>query len=109
MGWVFAALIVVVIGFAFLASMGRLGQMSPQIDDRPVPALPTGPLSAEDLERVGFAVVLRGYAMAQVDEVLARVADQLTETGQLTHTDRPAKPVAADELGPVPNGWPATT
>ena len=36
MGWVFAALIVVVIGFAFVASAGRLGQLAPQVDDRPV-------------------------------------------------------------------------
>lgn len=106
MGWVFAALIVVVIGFVFLASLGRLGQMAPQIDDRPVPRLPEeGPLSADDLIDVQFAVVTRGYAMEQVDAVLDRVADQL-------RNEQPTSPTTAhgpigDELGPVPNGWPA--
>ncbi|GAA2181694.1 hypothetical protein GCM10009785_17740 [Brooklawnia cerclae] len=79
MGWVFAALIVVVIGLAFVASAGRLGEMPAQVDDRPVPALPQDrPLRADDLDDLRFAVVTRGYSMDQVDAFVARLRDEMT-------------------------------
>lgn len=40
MGWFFAALMVVIVGFVFFVAVGRGGEMAPQIDDRPVPQLP---------------------------------------------------------------------
>ena len=126
MGWVFAALIVVVIFFAVLAALGRLGQLAPQVDDRPVPALPSDrPLTASDLQDVRFAVVTRGYSMPQVDALLDRVAGELAEARAAADTpepaaaaDLPGQPrgdasltqgaagVPAGYLGPVPNGWP---
>lgn len=97
MGWVLAALIVVVIGFAFLASVGRLGQLAAQIEDRPSPDLPADrPLTSHDLHHTRFAVVARGYSMEQVDAVLDRVAEQL---------DAPAAPQRP--AGPMRIGWPA--
>lgn len=106
MGWVFAALIVIVIGFAFLAGLGRLGQISPQIDDRPTPTVPNDrPLSADDLGRLNFAVVTRGYSMEQVDAVLDRLAHQLAPGLGSTADDEQPRP-GPDTLGPVPNGWP---
>ncbi len=98
MGWVFAALIVVVIGFVLLASVGKLGQMAPQIDDRRVPALPADrPITADDLGRIRFAVVARGYSMEQVDAVLDLLATQIsTATGPV------------EEPSPsTGNGWPS--
>ena len=52
MGWFFAALMVVIVGFVFFVAVGRGGEMAPQIDDRPVPQLPDPgqPLSAADLD-----------------------------------------------------------
>ncbi|MGB3955895.1 MAG: DivIVA domain-containing protein [Brooklawnia sp.] len=132
MGWVFAALIVVVIFFAVLAGLGRLGQLAPPVDDRPVPALPSDrPLAASDLQDVRFAVVTRGYSMPQVEALLDRVAGELADTEAVADTEAAAdtpEPAAAAELagrpqsdssstprgsgvpagylGPVPNGWP---
>ena len=51
-----------------LASLGRC---------RPVPDLPEGDLSADDLRSAHFAVVPRGYSMRQVDQLLDRMAAQL--------------------------------
>ena len=48
--------------------------------DRADLALPDeGPVTAGDLERLRFGMALRGYRMAQVDEVLDRLADELLE------------------------------
>jgi DivIVA domain-containing protein len=48
--------------------------------DRPDPDLPaSGPVRADDLERVRFGMALRGYRMAEVDELLDRVAVELRE------------------------------
>lgn len=112
MGWVFTALIVIVIAFIFLASAGRLGQMAPQTDDRPVPDLPTDrPLAASDLEHVRFAVVVRGYSMEQVDALLDRLAHQITPPAAEPEPRRALlehpSAVPFDQTGPVPIGWPA--
>jgi DivIVA domain-containing protein len=77
MVWFIVLLAVAIIALAVLAGTGRLGSMPPQVQDRPGPDLPEGPLSAEDLRLVRFAAVPRGYAMDQVDVVLDRMADQL--------------------------------
>ena len=48
--------------------------------DRPDPAVPAeGPVSAEDLARVRFGMALRGYRMAEVDDLLDRVGAELRE------------------------------
>ncbi len=82
--WTIGILIVAVIALGVYAARGRLGQLGPDVPDRPGPDLPEGPLNGEDLRQVHFAVVTRGYEMSQVDAVLARLAAQLddgTETG----------------------------
>ena len=82
MGWFFAAVMVVIVGFVFFVAAGRGGEMAPQIDDRPVPRLPDPdrPLTSSDLDQLSFAVVTRGYSMEQVDELLDRLARQLDGT-----------------------------
>lgn len=45
--------------------------------DDPDLDLPAGPLQPEDIKLVRFAMVLRGYRMREVDEVLARVTADL--------------------------------
>ena len=77
MEWILAGFIIVVMAAAAVVASGRWGAMPPLVDDRPPGRIPAGPLSGDDLRDARFAVVPRGYAMAQVDELLARVAAQL--------------------------------
>lgn len=75
--WTIGILIVAVIVLGVYAARGRLGQLGPDVPDRPGPDLPEGPLNGEDVRQVHFAVVTRGYEMSQVDAVLERLAAQL--------------------------------
>lgn len=79
MEWFLWILAVAVLGLAAVASSGRLGELPPTVNDTPTPHLPPGDLTADDVRRARFAVVVRGYSMAQVDELLERVARQLDE------------------------------
>lgn len=82
MEWFIAILAVVVIGLAWMAASGRLGEFGPADIDRPPWDLPEGPLSAADLDQVRFTIVPRGYAMDQVDAVIARLRGQLEDLEQ---------------------------
>ena len=77
MVWVIGILVVVVIGLAVFAGVGRLGEMPDQLDDRPGPDLPDEQLTGADVRNVKFAVTTRGYSMEQVDAVLERLAAQI--------------------------------
>ena len=77
MEWFLWGLVVVVLGLAAIAGSGRFGAMPPPVRDAPAPQLPDGDLTGDDLHRVQFAVVARGYSMTQVDELLDRLAAQL--------------------------------
>jgi len=79
MEWFIAALAVLVVGLAALAAAGGLGQFGPVEVDRPPLTLPDSPLTAHDLAGVRFAVVPRGYAMEQVDDLLKRLQSQLPD------------------------------
>lgn len=45
--------------------------------------LPDAALQAEDIRRLRFGVTLRGYAMDQVDDVLARLGQEIAERDEL--------------------------
>ena len=77
MEWFLWALAVVVLGLAAVVGSGRFGSLPPAVRDAPRPHLPDRGLAGEDLRRVQFEVVTRGYSMAQVDEVLDLLALQL--------------------------------
>ncbi|MDR1513409.1 MAG: DivIVA domain-containing protein [Propionibacteriaceae bacterium] len=79
MEWFIAVVAVVAIGFAAVAASGRLGELGEVKTDRPEPRWPDEPLAAADIDRLGFAVVPRGYAMDQVDEFCDRVKARLEE------------------------------
>lgn len=79
--WFLLLLAVAVIGLAAVASTGRLGQMPPVVDDRPLPHYSGEPLTPQDVDAVRFAVVPRGYSMSQVDDLLDDVAARLGGTG----------------------------
>ncbi|WP_316669859.1 DivIVA domain-containing protein [uncultured Propionibacterium sp.] len=97
MVWVLGILVVGVVVLGLWAARGRLGQLGPQLPDRPGPDLPDGPVSADDLLSVKFAVVTRGYDMEQVDAVLARLSGQLAAA-----QDAPTAPARQSEPGARP-------
>jgi len=77
MVWVLSMIAVAILGLAAVVSSGRLGEFPATVTDTPRPHLPSGPITAEGLRGLRFAVVMRGYSMQQVDELLDRVAGQL--------------------------------
>lgn len=77
MVWVLCGVVIVIIGLAVAAASGRFGEVPAVVDDRPVPDLPVGELSGEDLRSVRFDVVARGYSMTQVDELIDRLSTQI--------------------------------
>lgn len=90
MEWILAALAIGIVGLAAAASTGRFGEMPDVVDDRVHPSVPaTGRLTGADVRDVQFAVVPRGYSMAQVDEFLHRLAAQID-------LDEPSRPVVAN-------------
>lgn len=95
--WVFAIVVVVVLGGVAVVAAGRGEPMAPAYDDRPdvlVPADRT--LTAADLRRVRFSVALRGYRMSEVDALLARLCAELEGGGpvQRAGIEDPAPPQA---------------
>jgi DivIVA domain-containing protein len=80
MVWLFAILVVLVMGGVAMVASGRGGSMPPAYDDRPDLVLPEGrPLEAGDLRRVRFGLALRGYRMSDVDALLDRLATELED------------------------------
>jgi len=82
MEWFIAVVVVAVLGIAALAAAGGLGEMSKDpVRDTYRQDLPADdrPLAAEDISALRFAVTLRGYAMAPVDDVLERLAREIAE------------------------------
>jgi DivIVA domain-containing protein len=73
--WVFAILLVLLLGGIAVVASGRGTPMSDAWDDRPDAEVPAeGPLGAEDLRRVRFSLAFRGYRMSEVDALLDRLA-----------------------------------
>ncbi len=85
----FAAAVLLAAG---LAAAGRVDGMSRAIPDAP-PGLPDGEVTPEALRGATLPVVLRGYRMADVDEILERAAAELEN----------ARAVAADEPEHAPD------
>lgn len=78
MYWLMVVVVAVVVFGVAAVAAGKGGAMAAAPPDRPGPGLPPGPLGAGDLERLRFAVGLRGYRMDEVDAVLDRLAAELT-------------------------------
>ena len=78
MMWFFAILIVLALGGIAALAAGKGAPMAAVRPDRPRLDLPVeGPLRGADLRRVRFSLAFRGYRMAEVDELLDRLASQL--------------------------------
>lgn len=77
--WLFAILIVLVMGGVAMVAAGRGEPMSTAYDDRPDTLVPADrPISGDDLRRVRFSLAFRGYRMSEVDALLERLASQLS-------------------------------
>ena len=98
MVWVLCAVVIVIIGAAVMASSGRFGAVPPVVDDRPAPDLPDHPLGPDDVRAVRFDVVARGYSMAQVDALLARLAVEM----QMPREGAGEMQMPREEAGEVP-------
>jgi DivIVA domain-containing protein len=94
MSWLFAILVVLVMGGVALVAAGRGGSMPPAYDDRPDLAVPGDrPLAAGDLRAVRFPLAVRGYRMSDVDALLARLATEMEDrTGPPTSSGDPDHP-----------------
>lgn len=78
MTWFFAILIVLALGGVALVASGWGTPLARAYDDRPDVELPVGrELTGDDVRRVRFGLVLRGYRMSEVDALLDRLAGQL--------------------------------
>ena len=78
--WFIAVIAVAALGVAAMVAAGGMGQMSSQpVHDTYRQDLPDHPLTAEDIRSLRFGVTLRGYAMAQVDDVLERLGREIAE------------------------------
>jgi DivIVA domain-containing protein len=83
MTWVFAILLVLLLGAIAVVAAGRGTPMSEAYDDRPDAVVPAdGPLAADDLRRVRFSLAFRGYRMSEVDALLDRLAAERDEVAR---------------------------
>ncbi|MBK8462356.1 MAG: DivIVA domain-containing protein [Nigerium sp.] len=99
MVWFLGACAVAVLGLAAVVGSGRFGSLPPPVHDTPVLDLPPGALTGADLRAIRFAGGGRGYACAQVDEVLARLAAQLDAAASPPDDPAVVAEPAADAVG----------
>ena len=93
MTWLFAFVIVALMGVIAVVATGRGGSMADTYDDRPDSRVQAdGPLTAQDLRRVRFSTALRGYRMSEVDALL----DRLAAERDVADDDRPGVDAEAD-------------
>jgi DivIVA domain-containing protein len=76
--WLFTLLGMAVIALGAALVTGRIsGSMDAPTPSVPFQALPADGVGAGDLATLRFTPVLRGYKMAEVDQVLDRLSDEL--------------------------------
>ncbi|WP_240311654.1 DivIVA domain-containing protein [Nocardioides houyundeii] len=86
MMWLFAILVVLVLGGVAAAAAGGAGTLPAVERVSGLEDLPEGPLGAAELRQVRFPLAVRGYRMRDVDALLDRLAGQL---------EQPQHPVSA--------------
>lgn len=76
---VFLILVVVLLGLLLAVLLGRVPARGvlPPVTTESFSGLPRGGVDPQDLGDLRFDQVVRGYRMSQVDEVLARLSDEL--------------------------------
>lgn len=81
MMWLLGVIAVAIIACGVFLASDKFGSMPELVDDHPVPRLPEGDFTAQNLAEVRFARVIRGYAPHQVDDLLDRAAQSLGGAG----------------------------
>jgi DivIVA domain-containing protein len=100
MMWIFAIVVVIVLGGVAVVAAGRGEPMAPAYDDRPDALVPADrPLTGDDLRTVRFSVALRGYRMSEVDALLTRLTAELEAARA---DEAPAAGDAPDLVDPPP-------
>lgn len=81
MEWFIAVVVVAALGVAAVVAAGSLGEMKRDpVRDYYRQDLPEDrPLTPAEIADVKFAITLRGYSMAQVDDLLERLAAEIAE------------------------------
>ncbi|MGH3095498.1 MAG: DivIVA domain-containing protein [Streptosporangiales bacterium] len=75
-----------VLGVVAVVATGRGGALGEQEPDRPPVRLPAGrQVEPRDLDRLRFPLAFRGYRMRDVDEVLDRLAGEMSERDRRIH------------------------
>ena len=83
MTWLFAVLVVLLIGAVAVVASGRGGSLGPSYDDRADVRLPADrPVTGADLRALRFNTALRGYRADEVDALIERLAHQLDDEGE---------------------------
>ncbi|GAA1918685.1 hypothetical protein GCM10009737_20180 [Nocardioides lentus] len=90
MTWVFAILVVLVLGGVAAAAAGRGSGLAEDDDLVAGPTSREVPLDASGLRAVRFPLALRGYRMADVDALLDRLAAR--EEARQQEAERPSDP-----------------
>lgn len=118
MTWIWVLMAILLLGVTAAVAVGYGGSMGRAYPDRPELLLPADRMiAADDLEDVRFSVVMRGYRMDEVDDVVRRLVHELAErdarlaelSAALASTDQapqaaaPAPPVRPQ---PQPDGKP---
>lgn len=101
MMWVFAVLIVLAMGGVAMLAAGHGEPLTPAHDDRPDALVPANrPVGAADLRKVRFSLAVRGYRMAEVDALLARLASQMEDAAgpRTAAPDVPAASLLVHEI-----------
>lgn len=75
--WLAGILVVLTLGGVAAVAAGLGGRMAPPEHDRRPVNLSDGPIGAADLRGVRLNVAVRGYRMDEVDDLIARLADQM--------------------------------
>ena len=94
--WLLAVLVILVVGGLVVLAVARGAAMAPAADDRREVRLPADrPLRAEDIRDTRFTMTLRGYRMAEVDALIARL------TAEMDERTRPSTRDADDVTAPL--------
>lgn len=106
---VFAIVAALVVIAAVAAAAGRTSGLGAEPDDTGagvgLPNSPDGEWDADDLERIRFPVVARGYRMEQVDQVITQLRRQLGERDERIAELEGARAASAEFARRRP-GWP---
>ncbi len=86
--WLALVVAVVLVGLTVAAILGRVdGSLGEPTDSLSYQPLPSAPLTSQDVQMIRLDTGLRGYRMAQVDEVIDRLAAEIDDLRAQLHPE----------------------